>query len=126
MGAMSLSGVLDAKSAYARKVLKEEIPYFDGVAYLVWQKVGSDVYYISEALTSDYVDPILDAISDGYRAEVGDTTDYYIWLIRADGTVLSPHLMPSMGNLYYGTIFSYDVELIPSDNFTDLLATIPV
>lgn len=118
----TINAFLAEQSREPRKVLKEDIPFFDGKCYLIWSEVGSDVYYISDPIGSAGAKQLIDEMSRGTYAN-GESIQYYIWLLRADGTVISPHLVPSVGNIYYGTLFDYSVELIPSYDFADLLST---
>lgn len=121
----SPTSVLDELSHFAREIRQEEIPFFDGVAYLVWSPVESDTYYISRPLSEEMAEELIDEMAKGTRAD-GAPLEYQIWLIREDGSVITPHLIPSYGNIYYGTLFDYDAELIPSDDFTNLLSNIPI
>lgn len=115
--------LLAEESIETRKVLLADIPYYDEFYYIVWARVGSDDYYISDPINLYVADDLVEAASSGTYAN-GATIDYYIWVICPDGAVFSPHLIPNSGNIYYGTLFDYEAELLPSDFFAGLLSTI--
>ena len=121
--AKEIDKLLAEGSREERKVLLADIPYYDEFYYIVWARVGSDDYYISDPINLYVADDLVEAASSGTYAN-GATIDYYIWVICPDGAVFSPHLIPNSGNIYYGTLFDYEVELLPSDFFAGLLSTI--
>lgn len=47
-----------------------------------------------------------------------------IWIALGDGTVISPCLEQTEGNVGYGTLFDYNPEVEPSDALTDLVCDI--
>ena len=47
-----------------------------------------------------------------------------VWIVTGDGTVLSPCLEQTDGNVGYGTLFDYEPELEPSQAFTETLCGI--
>lgn len=104
---------------------QSEIPFFDGRAYLVWQFEGEDVLYMSRALTAREVNALLE--EHGKGTSVGSTSPsltFRLWLVRDDGTVLSPYLNKSDGNISRGCLFDYEAEILPTDSFLSDLAGI--
>ena len=104
---------------------QSEIPFFDGHAYLVWQFEGEDVLYMSHALTQREVNALLNEYGKG--TSVGTASPHLtfrLWLVRDDGTVISPYLNKSDGNISRGCLFDYEAEILPTDSFLSDLAGI--
>ncbi len=123
-GQASLLSLLTQASGTARQVSSpENLPFFDGNAYLVWQLESGGAYYISDAISQNNLQTLLDTLSDGQRID-RDTAQpaFRLWLLRADGSVITPHLPDTDGNTYWGNLFDYHAELIPSATFTDKLS----
>lgn len=96
----------------------------DGCSHLIWMSVESGKYYDVKINASQesrllglsaYGTPITESSENG---------SYRVWIKRQDGTVISPELKRSVGNIYYGTVFEYDPELALSDEFVKSLESI--
>ena len=91
-----------------------EVEYFSA-PYLAWQEEGSDAVYLSRALTQREVERIRSLIGKG--TPVGTSAPksiFRVYLVIGDGTVLTPYLPSTDGNLYSSVLFDYQAELLPS------------
>ena len=104
---------------------EEELPFFDGETYLVWQYADSDELCISRALTRSEITTLNQSMGKGDR--VGETSPELscrVWMLCCDGKVLSPYLEVSAGNVGSAQLFDYEAELIPSEDFTSCISGI--
>lgn len=99
---------------------------FDGTARLIWKYNGeTDYRTCSLSLAqSDAIKRSMQSQKDfeevGTVAPASDLEGF--WICFGDGLVYSPCLKNSNGNVGYGTLFDYDAELIPSEEFTSLIS----
>ena len=49
---------------------------------------------------------------------------YRVWIVMGDGSVVTPHLKPSDGNVGSAELFDYNAELIPSQAFNSQISEI--
>ena len=104
----------------------EEIDLLDGSTRLVW-KYADEQGYRACIITAEQLESLEKKLDSGSvniedsEADDVDTSLDGIWLCRDDGTVISPCLRLSDGNVGYGTLFEYDPELEPSAQFTSEL-----
>ncbi len=92
----------------------DAIHYFDG-AYLVWQTADSDTLYRSRDLTDSETQRLLSLINKG--THVGSESPRQVcrvWLLCGDGTVFTPYLPATAGNMGTSILFDYEAELHPS------------
>ena len=111
--------------SYTTVELQSELDFYDGNAYVVWQYADSAAFCVSRALTATEAHALIRSAEDG--TDVGtDAPDLQcrVWILLGDGTVISPYLKSSAGNVGIGTLFDYDPELIPSQSFTSRLSDI--
>lgn len=100
--------------AYVPLSSQTEVEYFSA-PYLAWQEEGSDAVYLSCALTQREVERIRSLIGKG--TPVGTSAPesiFRVYLVIGDGTVLTPYLPSTDGNLYSSVLFDYQAELLPS------------
>ncbi|MBO5415791.1 MAG: hypothetical protein J6A83_04100 [Clostridia bacterium] len=102
----------------------ESVGLFDGQTKLIWQSGNDGAYYsvtlsgtedkakLSQALRSTYGNPT--HAPEDYDAGI------YVWISYGDGTVVTPYLKGTEGNVGYGELFGYSPEIIPSEEFTEL------
>lgn len=122
----SLDGFLAAHGnelAYVALDTAEEVDLFAAPA-VVWQSAESDELLISRPLTDRELQRLVDRAKGGTAVgEVSPAQSYRVWILSGDGTVTSPYLKPSAGNV--GTeLFDYEAEVIPSSAFTSCLEEI--
>ena len=103
---------------------REDIDLFDG-AKIIWQKEGGGEYRVL-VVDKDDVSTLksLTAPSEtAVDAEVREISR--LWISFGDGTVVTPYLKKSPGNVGYGELFDYEPEVYPeylcSDMVIDLM-----
>ena len=101
----------------------EELDLFASPA-VVWQSAESEELFISRSLTDAELKKLTDHAKHGSAVgEASPAQSYRVWILSGDGTVTSPYLKPSAGNI--GTeLFDYEAEVIPSAEFTSCLEEI--
>ncbi len=104
----------------------ELLSYFDGNAYLVWQKENSDTLSQSRPLTAHELEALQKELGRGEEIDstLAQQVSCRVWILLGDGRVISPYLEATSGNVGYGTIFDYNAECIPSTTFTSLVSDI--
>ena len=125
-----LSSTLDElkeKTLHFSAPLDREI-FFDGNVKLIWKYEDENEYRICTLSTAKAneikrimkyrygfftVDP--EAESNGLEG---------FWICYEDGSVISPYLKTSSGNVAYGDVFEYERELEPSAEFAKLIESI--
>lgn len=113
---ITLSDALISCRTHESGAAKTGMPdLFDGKARLIWKYADSeDVYYIT--LTDTQLNRL--GGSTGGRQISGDGGDASVWIAYGNGTVISPCLKPSAGNIGYGALFDYSPELEPDIAYT--------
>ena len=98
----------------------DQIDLHDGSIRIVWKYANEDGYRVCSISTKE-LSSLERELEIKYATPVqshSSSTLEGIWLCRADGTVISPCLKPSEGNVGYGELFDYDPELEPPSSFT--------
>lgn len=105
---------------------KGELDLFGGEAYLVWQEEGSDTLCISRSLSKAEVQRLKRSIPSGQSVGEAPVSApaCRVWIVCGDGTVITPYLMLTDGNVGVGELFDYDPELTPSSSFTSYVSDI--
>ena len=99
-----------------------EIDFFNG-AYLIWQSKSGGYClkklpdYSLRRLTSN-----IGGMAVGDDEEI--TLGTKVWISCGDGTVISPYLKASAGNIGYGELFNYEPEIIPSKSFNSCVSNL--
>ena len=103
-----------------------ELDLFGGQAYLVWQEEGSDELCVSRPLQTYEVKNLKTRISSGQSvgADPQSSPTCRVWIVCGDGTVITPYLKLSDGNIGVGELFDYDPELNPSSSFISYVSDI--
>ena len=109
-----------AEIAHSKVSTAEQLNLFASPA-VVWQSGESGELFVSRPLTDGELKQLTSHAGSG--TEVGDTSPaetWRVWILAGDGTVISPYLKASKGNI--GTsLFDYEPEIIPSNEFTSCL-----
>lgn len=111
----------EASSSYASAL---DVDLFDGQKKIVWQSADGGEYYSLDVVGSSESARLEKALSITYgRAQnvTSDKDEAKLWICYGDGTVVSPYIKAGSGNVGYGELFDYSAEIIPSDNFKDLI-----
>ena len=116
---------LRGTNRYTELTDETELNFFSGSAQVVWQYADSETLCVSRALEASELTVLTKHIGTGTAVEATtQTATCRVWLLLGDGTVVTPHLKASTGNVGAAELFDYNVELIPSSSFTSLLSGI--
>ena len=112
--------------ASVTRVSLDEIDFFSGNVELIWSYKGEDGYYKLTLGTKNKVGSVEEKLKNGYTQISYDDAgrcDYMVWISYGNGEVVSPQLKYSYsgGNVGYGELFEYSPEVIPSDDFVELI-----
>lgn len=102
----------------------EAIPYFDGTVRIAVENRSTGELFVSRPLSAaekKTVDRELKAT--GTAVETSPAEAYRVWVTFGDGTVVTPCLAVSYGNIGAGDLFDYASEREPTELFTGLLYT---
>ncbi len=94
------------------------------VPSLVWQTDSDDALHVRILNDTELARLSNSMKKDG--TAVGDSSPmrtHRLWIVYGDGTVRTPYLKSSSGNLST-ELFDYEIECLPTDAFTDCLADI--
>lgn len=100
-----------------------EPDYFDGTVRLTVENRQTGELFVSRPLTATEQTALRrEFAASGTPVPTGtQTPDYLVWVLLGDGSVVTPCLNPSAGNVGAAVLFDYDPERLPSDIFTELL-----
>ncbi len=112
-------------ASYTQLSSADSIPFLEKESYLVWQYADSDAYCISRALTDGEVEELIKGVQRSKQVgEESPALSCRVWVVSKDGTVFTPYLIPSAGNLEYAALFDYNAELIPSKELLSCISQI--
>ena len=99
----------------------ESIDLFDGNVKIIWE--NAEHYYALEVLGESDIQRLEHALRTTYsKAEkVGTDEGVRVWISYGDGSVISPYLSESAGNVGYGVVFDYSPEIVPTDDLARLV-----
>ena len=102
----------------------DDIDLFDGVTRIVWSE-GAEYYAIGLSNSSDR-SRLDGALRDNYskpnNVSGGDEYQVKVWISYGDGSVVTPYLKDSAGNVGYGELFDYEAEIVPSESLAELVS----
>lgn len=104
----------------------EEVSFFDGNVRLAVKDRQTGALYVSRPLTQGEQAELSRSLNASVFsvASGADNGDYLVWITLGDGWVLSPCLFLAGGNLAAATLFDYEAECIPSQDFNVFLASL--
>lgn len=108
---------------FLQLVSGDEIDYLDNTAKLIWQYEGDEDYVVLELSEPDKKGLTEAMKTHGSTYGVDETAGCYVWISLGNGTVVSPYLLDSPGNVGISA-FEYMPEVEPSDSFVTLLSSI--
>ncbi len=121
-----LDGVLnDADGASAIRIEEDELDFFSGECYVIWQYQGDSYYYKSRPLTEREQRTLRSSsAADSLQAPVtnADQPEVRIWIVEADGTVWTPYLQYTDGNFAAAELFDYHTEVVPSNDMISCIS----
>ena len=95
---------------------------FSGEPMLVRQKEGSEVYEAVVLSQSQFETIFREAENpkEEILPEKGKAQTQKLWVLSGNGTVFTPYLKKSKGNLYF-SVFDYQDEVVPNQALQNLL-----
>ena len=107
--------------------LEREI-FFDGTVKLIWKYEDEEEYRICtlSSTNANEIKRIMEYRYGFFNTDPeadGDGLEGF-WICYEDGSVISPYLKTSSGNVAYGDVFEYERELEPSAEFARLIERI--
>ena len=124
----SLDALLSESTAGRFETLssKEEYVFF-GDARLVWQSAESDTLFVSRPLTNAETERLVKSLAtrpaEGVSADA-EQPAWRIWLVTADGRVITPYLQLSSGNVGYASLFDYHAEVVPNADWVSFISNL--
>ncbi len=101
-----------------------DIDFCDGSTRIVVQDTQTGILYRSRALTDEEQHRIAEDLNTETTQRVSPDTEpdaYRIWILNGDGTVVSPCLSPSAGNIGVCELFDYESERVSTDTFRSVI-----
>ena len=112
-------------STESLQIAEEELTLFDGQAKVIWKYTEDESYRVQTLTDAEYQQLTQELGSANSKLDTAEEQSLAgIWLAAGDGTVISPQLQQTAGNVGYGTLFAYRPEIEPSAAFTELLCDI--
>ena len=118
---IDLDQILQSASKDTPSLKKEEIDLFDGSMKIVWKEESEDLYHSLTVTGSGHQSTLSNAMKAKSPEKVQSEPNCALWICYPDGTVVSPDLENTPGNVGYGNLFSYSAEVMPTDRFTDIV-----
>ena len=102
----------------------ENLNFFDGTMRLVVEERATGEVFVSHPLSiSEQSAVIAEFRAAGTPlSEDGAESAYLVWVTLGNGSVVTPCLSPSAGNIGAAVLFDYSSERAPTQIFTDLLS----
>ena len=101
-------------------VSEEEIDFFGSTALVIIRRKGEQDFTVIE-VSKSRLNGLAESIGENELDGAGADSEIYVWLCEGDGTVFSPYLRRSPGNVGYGSLFEYSPEISPSEQFLNYL-----
>lgn len=116
--------LLSSQEGYSGYDKLSEIPREQGKTYILWQHVDGGKLFMSRPLEKSEVESISKRLGIGSPVGANSPTrEFNIWILRGDGSVISPYLVGNSGNIG-NALFDYEAEIIPQDQLISLIAKI--
>lgn len=96
---------------------EDEIDLFDGDAKLIWQYDGEDEFSVVTISSAECTLLLSQAGSGKEVSEGSYDVICRFWITPGDGSVMTPYLKGSAGNIGHGELFGYSPEIEPAENF---------
>ena len=109
------------------KLKAEDIDFFDGNAKLIWRTENETEYNVITIYSKTQVNQIKSALnetSNKISPQNADSIEYQVWIAYENGTVVSPYLESSAGNVGYAQLFEYSPEVEPNEDLVKVVEKI--
>ena len=109
----------DSEGMSATQIDAETFDFFSGESRVVWQYEGDAHFYMSRALTKKEVTALRNVAKENTQkpSSFAKEPNVRVWVVEADGTVWTPYLQYTDGNLAAAAFFDYHAEIVPSDDW---------
>ena len=99
----------------------QSIDLFDGKTKIIWE--NAERYYVLDVASGSDRQSLENALDATYSVSqnIGSDDGVRVWISYGDGSVVSPYLRESAGNIGYGELFDYSPEIVPSDDLAKLI-----
>lgn len=103
---------------------EKSFDFFTGERYVVWQYQDDTHFYRSRSLSAKEIKMLCDIASGNMKKSVSADGEprVRVWVVEADGTVWTPYLQYTDGNLSAAAFFDYHAEIVPSDDWIDCVS----
>ncbi len=111
------------QSTAFERIAPTDVDFFDGTLRIAVSPRSTGEIFLSRPLTSAEAATAKKALtSTGPRTDPSAPDgELRVWILLGDGSVASPCLAPSAGNLAPAELFAYSSEYLPSNDFLKLL-----
>lgn len=101
----------------------DEINFFDGTVRLTVEDRRTGEVYVSRPLTeAQQLTLSREFTATGKQVAASEPpSEYRVWVLLGDGSVITPYLNPTAGNIGTAVLFDYEDERIPTEYFTNLI-----
>lgn len=102
----------------------ESIKREQGKTYILWQGVEGGRIFMSRAFSKDEDEYINEKLGAGDSVgESSPSLEFYVWILRGDGSIVSPYLKDNKGNIA-NALFEYEAEIMPQEDLIEFIAKI--
>lgn len=119
----TLEQTLINAEANAKRQKAEELQLFGGKASIIWQQNGEGDYFVLDVGSDTVVKSIRRELEreGALLPPDAESPDIKVWISYGDGSVVSPYLKNTAGNIGYGRLFDYSAEVLPSEGLAELV-----
>ncbi len=120
--------LFNAVENHAAEVISlDAIDFFDGEISIIWKYEGQSEYYrleFNQNTKDSVIKNKLSASTKQIDEQTADSLGLSVWISYGDGEVVSPYLKSSNGNVGYAELFDYSPEVVPNDDFAELVKSV--
>lgn len=106
--------LMDSRDDNYQTCSEEQLDLFDDKAKLIWRYDDSDTLYVLP-LNEGQASTINLHIGYGTNVTAAEPQPVQVWLANGNGTIVTPYIKASNGNIGYGTLFDYASEIEPDE-----------
>ena len=102
----------------------DEIDFFDGNTSIIWKASDQNEYCVFTLTSASDVTRLkneLSKVKEDISPENTENTLCEVWVTFGNGTVVSPYLKNSAGNVGYAELFEYSPEVEPDAAFAEFV-----
>lgn len=102
----------------------DEIDFFDGNTSIIWKASEQNEYCVFTLTSASDVTRLkneLSKVKEDISPENAENSQCEVWVTFGNGTVVSPYLKNSAGNVGYAELFEYSPEVEPDAAFAEFV-----